>query len=85
MDNTSENTVYVGGLPYKTTEPELEATFNDCGNIVSCKLINDKDTGRSKGYGFIEFENSDAAQKALLKDKTEYEGRTLTVGRAKKQ
>jgi len=52
------NKVYVGNLSYSATKEALQELFSDCGEIVSIKLITDRDTGRPKGFGFIEFENS---------------------------
>jgi len=76
--------LYVGGLPYKTTNDELSAHFSAAGTVSSATIIMDKMTGRSKGFGFVEFENDDDAMNAIsMFDGKEYEGRTLTVNEAR--
>jgi len=76
--------LYVGGLPYATTESELEDLFAQHGQIQSVRIITDRMTGRSRGFGFVEMstpEESEAAISAL--DGTQFNGRTLTVNEAK--
>ena len=78
--------LFVGSLPYSTTDDELEATFAPFGNVVSAKVIFDRETGRSKGFGFVEFE-SDAEAKAAI-DKlngSDFGGRSLVVNEARPQ
>ncbi|NIS80307.1 MAG: RNA-binding protein [Anaerolineales bacterium] len=60
-----ENKLYVGNLAYSTTEDDLRALFADAGTISSVALIKDRDTGRSKGFAFIEMSSQDEAQKAI--------------------
>lgn len=59
--------LFVGGLPYETTQEELERLFASCGTVASAKLIMDRDTGRSKGFGFIEMATEAEAQAAIKK------------------
>jgi len=76
--------VFVGGLPFSTTTEELTELFNAHGTVSYAKVITDRDTGRSKGFGFVEFENDEegkAAEKAL--NGTEIGGRTIVVNEAR--
>ena len=76
--------LYVGGLPYKTTNEELSAYFSAAGAVASATIIMDKMTGRSKGFGFVEFENdADAAKAISMFDGKDFEGRNLTVNEAR--
>lgn len=78
--------LFVGGLPFATTSEELEELFAAHGKVASARVITDRETGRSKGFGFVEFENDDegkAAEKAL--NGSELSGRTLTVNEARPQ
>jgi RNA recognition motif-containing protein len=76
--------LFVGSLPYNTTSDDLQTLFAQFGNIVSTAVITDRDSGRSKGFGFVEFENDDdakAAVKAL--DGSDLEGRRIIVNEAR--
>ena len=76
--------LYVGGLPYKTSNDELKAQFEAAGPVVSATIIMDKMTGRSKGFGFVEMENDSDAEKAIsMFDGKDFEGRNLTVNEAR--
>ena len=76
--------LYVGGLPYSTTEDALKDLFAQAGSVESGIIIMDKMTGRSKGFGFVEMSSDEEASKAIeMFDKKEYEGRTLTVNEAR--
>ena len=76
--------LYVGGLPYSTSEDQLKDLFAQAGSVESSIIIMDKMTGRSKGFGFVEMSSDDEASKAIeMFDKKEYEGRTLTVNEAR--
>ncbi len=76
--------LYVGGLPYSTSEDQLKDLFAQAGNVESGIIIMDKMTGRSKGFGFVEMSSDEEASKAIeMFDKKEYEGRTLTVNEAR--
>jgi RNA recognition motif-containing protein len=57
--------LYVGNLPYRITEDELRANFEEFGEVSSCTIIKDKVTGQSKGFGFLEMPDSAAAQNAI--------------------
>src|SRR3989338_8627839 len=76
--------LYVGNLPYTVNQAKLEEIFSPFGAIVSATVITDKFSGRSKGFGFVEFESDDAAREAIAKlDGTDMEGRPLRVNEAK--
>jgi cold-inducible RNA-binding protein len=76
--------LYVGGLPYKTTNDELKSHFEAAGPVASATIIMDKMTGRSKGFGFVEMENdADAAKAISMFDGKDYDGRNLTVNEAR--
>ena len=76
--------IYIGNLPYQTTEDDLRNLFSAHGDVVSAKLIMDKFTGQSKGFGFVEMSNNSEAQKAMedLNGNT-VDGRALTVNQAR--
>jgi RNA recognition motif-containing protein len=78
--------LYVGNLPYTTTENTLTELFGRVGSVESVKVITDRDTGRSKGFGFVEMSTDDEAQKAIAEfnGKT-FEGRKLNVNEARPQ
>ncbi len=81
-----EKKLYVGGLSYSTTEDTLREYFMQCGNVDSVKIITDRETGRSKGFAFVEMATDQAAQDAISKfDGKEFEGRRLTVNEARPQ
>lgn len=78
--------LFVGGLPFSTTSEELEQLFAAHGTVASARVITDRETQRSKGFGFVEFESDDegkAAEKAL--NGSDFGGRTLTVNQARPQ
>ena len=76
--------LYVGGLPYATTEDDLKNLFSQAGTVESANIITDKMTGRSRGFGFVEMSSDEDAQKAIETfDGKDYEGRTLTVNEAR--
>jgi len=76
--------LYVGGLPYSTTEDALRQAFEKAGAVASAAIIMDKMTGRSKGFGFVEMSNDDDAEKAItMWNGQELEGRRLTVNEAR--
>ena len=76
--------LYVGNLPYDTTDSGLQQMFEAHGTVQSAQVIMDRDTGRSKGFGFVEMGSDQEAQAAIagLSGK-EFEGRSLTVNEAK--
>lgn len=72
--------IFVAKLNYATNEAELKRTFEQFGEVVSAKIITDKDTGRSKGYGFVEMPNDDEGRSAInALNETELKGRTIVV------
>ena len=76
--------LFVGGLPFSSTDDDLQQLFAAHGTVASAKVITDRDTGRSKGFGFVEFENDEegkAAEKAL--NGTDFGGRSITVNEAR--
>lgn len=76
--------LYVGGLSYSTTQDSLKDYFSQAGTVQSAIIINDKMSGRSKGFGFVEMASDEEAQKAIaMFDGKEFEGRTLTVNEAR--
>ncbi len=80
----SNNKLYVGGLPYSVTDGQLQEIFSEHGTVESAKVIADKFTGQSRGFGFVEMGSGDEAQKAIQAlNSTQLEGRTLVVNEAK--
>jgi RNA recognition motif-containing protein len=78
--------LYVGNLPYSITESALQEMFSEAGPVGSVKLITDRDTGRSKGFAFVEMETEEAAERAIAEfNGRKLEGRPLTVNEAKPQ
>ncbi|MEK7614061.1 MAG: RNA-binding protein [Patescibacteria group bacterium] len=76
--------LYVGGLPYSSTADELKSHFSQAGNVESATIINDKMTGRSKGFGFVEMSTDEDAQKAIeMFNGKDFSGRNLTVNEAR--
>ena len=76
--------LFVGSLPWSVDDDTLRETFEEHGNVVSAKIIKDRDTGRSKGFGFVEMENSSDAQKAIKAlNESELNGRNIVVNEAK--
>ena len=76
--------IYVGGLPYSTTQAELTDLFSAHGTVQSANVISDKYTGQSRGFGFVEMSSGEEAQAAITAlNSTELGGRTLTVNEAK--
>lgn len=78
--------LYVGNLPFSTTEDDLRQLFSQAGALDSVKLVTDRDTGRSRGFAFVEFAGEDEAQAAIKQfNGTDLQGRPLTVNEAKPQ
>lgn len=76
--------LYVGGIPYSTTEDDLKALFAEIGEVTSSAIIIDKMTGRSKGFGFIEMVKDADADKAIAEmNGKDFQGRSLTVNEAR--
>ncbi len=78
--------LYVGNLPYSATESSLTEWFSQSGTVESARLIIDRDSGRSKGFGFVEMSTDEEAEKAIQEwNGKEVEERTLTVNEARPQ
>jgi RNA recognition motif-containing protein len=76
--------LYVGNLSYNVTSSDLEQLFNQHGQVTSAQVINDRDTGRSKGFGFVEMSSDDEATAAVAAlNGQQHDGRTLTVNEAR--
>src|SRR6476646_3209917 len=76
--------LYVGNLPFSATDQILSDTFAQCGTVESAKIIVDRDTGRSKGFGFVEMSTEAEAADAIAKcNGADYDGRPMTVNEAK--
>ena len=76
--------LYVGNISWNTSEDDLRDAFAQAGAVASAKIITDRDTGRSKGFGFVEMEDQDGAQAAIaMWDGVELGGRPLRVNEAR--
>lgn len=76
--------LYVGNLPYSTTENDLATLFNEAGSVASVTIISDRFTGRSKGFGFVEMASDEEAQKAIeALNGRQMSGRDLVVNEAR--
>lgn len=76
--------LYVGNLSFATTDQSLADTFSQCGQVTSAKVIMDRDTGRSKGFGFVEMSSDAEADAAINKlNGAQHDGRALTVNEAR--
>jgi RNA recognition motif-containing protein len=76
--------LFVGSLPWSVDDQKLKETFEPHGNVVSAKVVTDRNSGRSRGFGFVEMESAEDAQKAIstLND-SEMDGRNIVVNEAK--
>jgi len=87
--STQEHTnmrLYVGGLPYQTTEQDLIDLFEQVGQVTEVSVITDRDTGRSKGFGFVEMSDEKAARTAIERlNGTLLGNRTITVNEARER
>ena len=78
--------LYVGNLPFSATDDALQQVFAQAGTVESAKIITDRDTGRSKGFGFVEMSTEQEAADAISKfNGADYEGRAITVSEARPQ
>ena len=76
--------LFVGSLPWAVDDQGLEDLFKDFGDVLSAKVIMDRETGRSKGFGFVEFEDDTAAKAAMDKlNGSDLQGRTIVVNEAR--
>lgn len=77
--------IYVGNLPFRTTETELEGLFSPFGQVDNVNIIHDRETGRSRGFGFVEMESEGANVAISTLDGTEFGGRDLRVNVARER
>lgn len=78
--------IYVGNLPWSTTEADLKQLFGQFGSVQSASVITDRETGRSRGFGFVELADGSAAQEAIEKlDGKDWNGRALRVNEAQEK
>jgi RNA recognition motif-containing protein len=76
--------IYVGNLAYRATEQEIRDAFSRFGQVVSVQIIKDRDTGRSRGFAFVEMPDADAAREAIKQlDSTEIGGRQVKINEAR--
>jgi RNA recognition motif-containing protein len=76
--------LYVGNLPYETTESDLQALFEGAGPVSTVNIVRDRATGQARGFAFVEMGDADGAQRAIRElNKQPYGGRNLTVNEAK--
>ncbi|MCD5406482.1 MAG: RNA-binding protein [Desulfotomaculum sp.] len=78
-----ECTLYVGNLPWSIKSEELTTVFSTHGEVISSRVITDRETGRSRGFGFVEVNKNDAQKIIKALNGTELEGRVITVNEAK--
>src|SRR5437762_4681881 len=84
LGNKMAKRLYVGNLSFQVTEADLSELFAQVGSVDSVKLITDRDTGRSKGFAFVEMSDDSAAEQAISKfNGTDFNGRNLTVNEAR--
>jgi RNA recognition motif-containing protein len=76
--------LYVGNLPYETTESDLQALFEASGSVATINLVRDRATGQARGFAFVEMSDDEGAKRAIATlDRYQYGGRNLTVNEAK--
>jgi cold-inducible RNA-binding protein len=76
--------LYVGNLPFSTTDQELESLFSQSGQVESTSIVTDRDTGRSRGFGFVEMDTRESADAAIQKlNGFEIDGRAIVVNEAR--
>jgi RNA recognition motif-containing protein len=82
--NMAQQNLFIGSLAYSTTDDSLKAHFEQIGEVESARVITDRDSGRSKGFGFVEYKDEANNQKAVDQlDGKELDGRTISVGLAR--
>lgn len=74
--------LYVGNLPWSMTDSDLDALFAECGRVTSAKVITDRETGRSRGFGFVEMDRADAQNAMAKLNGFQVESRALKVNEA---
>ena len=78
-----EINIYVGNLPYRATEDDIRELFEQYGNVNSVSLITDRDTGRARGFGFVEMEREGGNAAIAALDGQEFQGRNLRINEAR--
>ncbi len=81
----AQNKIYVGNIAFNVTENEIRTTFSEYGPISDIKMVTDRETGVSRGFGFITFENQFDAESSLKLDNTDLSGRKIRVSMAKER
>ena len=77
-------TLYVGNLPYETTESDLQTLFEGVGQVSTINIVRDRATGQARGFAFVEMSDDEGARRAISElDRHQYGGRNLTVNEAK--
>ncbi|MEA1903461.1 MAG: RNA-binding protein [Actinomycetota bacterium] len=78
--------IYVGNLPFTTSSPDLEQLFGEYGTVDRAQVISDRETGRSRGFGFVEMSSADEAEKAISElNGSDFSGRQLKVNVARER
>jgi RNA recognition motif-containing protein len=77
--------IYVGNLPFTASEDDVRALFGAHGEVISVALITDRETGRPRGFGFVEMDDAGATKAIETLDQTDMQGRNLTVNEARPQ
>ncbi|MDR2695695.1 MAG: RNA-binding protein [Deltaproteobacteria bacterium] len=77
--------MYVGNLPFSADQTTLQSLFAPFGEVISARVMSDRDTGRSRGFGFVEMDPADARKAMSSLDGTELEGRKLRINEAEKR
>ena len=76
--------LYVGNLPYETSESDLQTLFESAGTVSTVTIVRDRATGQARGFAFVEMSDADGAQRAISElDRHQYGGRSLTVNEAR--
>lgn len=75
--------IFVGNLPWSATDDELKAKFSEFGNVISARVVTDKFTGKSRGFGFVDMEDADAQKAIAAMSGQKWGDRELTVNEAK--
>jgi RNA recognition motif-containing protein len=75
--------IYVGNLPFRATEDDVRALFEEYGEVQSVNLISDRETGRPRGFGFVEMEDDEALEAISALDGEDFQGRNLKVNEAR--
>ena len=77
--------IYIGNLPYSTDEDAIQDLFQEFGEVTSVKLITDRETGRKKGFGFVEMDDDGGPKAIEALDGKEFDGRNIKVNQAKER